>query len=149
MKFKAQAALDFLMTYGWAILLVAIVAAAIVSLGILDTGSFIGSRTFGFSQVQPTAWRLEPSGALTIKLKNNAGTDINITSIMAQYENANVTYATPVSVANGAESPIITVGSLPSQQSGGSFSIKLAINYTDTESGFPYTDTGTISGKST
>ena len=137
------------MTYGWAILLIAIVAAAIVSLGFVDTGSFIGSRSFGFSQVSPTGWRVDPSGALTLKLKNNAGSDINITSISATCDLGTVSNASAIAIANGAESTIFSVGVFPLPASSGqSYSVKISINYTDSETGFPYADSGTVSGKS-
>ena len=40
---KAQSAMEYLMTYGWAILIIAIVLAALYSLGIFSSGSLIGT----------------------------------------------------------------------------------------------------------
>ena len=40
---KAQSAMEYLMTYGWAILIIAIVLAALFSLGIFSSGSLIGT----------------------------------------------------------------------------------------------------------
>jgi len=48
---KGQAALDFLMTYGWAIALVVIVAAALFALGVFDVSNFVGTKAAGFSGV--------------------------------------------------------------------------------------------------
>jgi hypothetical protein len=147
---RGQAALDFLMTYGWALLLIAIAAAAIVSLGILDVGSFMGSRAVGFSQVVPTGWQLQ-SGTLSLKLKNDAGTDINVTSITASYNvQPPATNTSVITILDGDVSNTIPLS--PFQlgvQSGASYSMTININYTDTESGFEYVDSGTITGRST
>ncbi len=40
---KAQSAMEYLMTYGWAILIVAIVLAALFSLGVFSSGALIGT----------------------------------------------------------------------------------------------------------
>ena len=42
-KLKSQSAMEYLMTYGWAILIIAIVLAALFSLGIFSSGSLIGT----------------------------------------------------------------------------------------------------------
>jgi hypothetical protein len=135
------------MTYGWALLLIALVAAAIVSLGILDTGSFVGSRALGFSQVAPIGWSLDQSGSFRIMLKNNAGTDINVTSIRASYGSSELPYSSNVVIPNGMESGEIGVGTFFPGKPGESYTIRLNINYTDSETGFPYTDSGTLTGR--
>ncbi|MCL4380841.1 hypothetical protein M1141_01035, partial [Candidatus Marsarchaeota archaeon] len=40
---KAQSAMEYLMTYGWAILIIAAILAALDILGVFNTGTFIGS----------------------------------------------------------------------------------------------------------
>ena len=42
-KSKAQSAMEYLMTYGWAILIIAVILAALDFLGVFNTGTFIGS----------------------------------------------------------------------------------------------------------
>jgi len=53
MRMKAQAALEFLMTYGWAILIVIAVVAALYAMGVfrLPTGG-LGECSPTFHQVQ-------------------------------------------------------------------------------------------------
>ncbi len=72
---KAQSAMEYLMTYGWAILIIAIVLAALFSLGVFSSSSFLGttcvassgylcqspllhagSLTFTFGQSTGTSW---------------------------------------------------------------------------------------------
>ncbi|MGC8652322.1 MAG: hypothetical protein ACP5UH_03690 [Candidatus Micrarchaeia archaeon] len=40
---KAQSAMEYLMTYGWAILIIAIVIAALFSLGVFSSASYMGT----------------------------------------------------------------------------------------------------------
>ena len=48
---KAQSAMEYLMTYGWAILIVIIVAAALYALGIFNPQTYVGSQATGFSNL--------------------------------------------------------------------------------------------------
>ena len=40
---KAQSAMEYLMTYGWAILIIAVVLGALFSLGVFSSSSFLGT----------------------------------------------------------------------------------------------------------
>lgn len=143
-----QAGLDFLMTYGWALLLIVLIVGALFALGIFDIGTFLGSRASGFAQLQPTAWRVADSGALTMILKNNAGTDININTINATLRTETLNYSTVTSIANGRESSTITIGTFSNAPSrGSSYSVRVEITYTDVATNFQYLDAGTVTGK--
>ena len=43
LKKKAQSAMEYLMTYGWAILIIAVVLGALFSLGVFSSSSFLGT----------------------------------------------------------------------------------------------------------
>ncbi len=83
---KAQAAMEFLMTYGWAILVVLVVIGALTYFGVLNPGTFMPSRcTTGeiwltcpdFQFNSATA----PSGSIDLTLQNTGQSDIQITNI--------------------------------------------------------------------
>ncbi|MGC8676162.1 MAG: hypothetical protein ACP5T3_01420 [Candidatus Micrarchaeia archaeon] len=42
-KMRAQSAMEYLMTYGWAILIIAVVLGALFSLGVFSSSSFLGT----------------------------------------------------------------------------------------------------------
>ena len=70
---KAQSAMEYLMTYGWAILIIAIVLAALFSLGIFSSSSFTGTTciaTSGFICSSPV-WT---GGVLHVTLGQSTGT---------------------------------------------------------------------------
>ncbi len=52
---KAQSAMEYLMTYGWAILIIAVVLAALFQLGVFSGGNFSPKAQAGSCQVQKTA----------------------------------------------------------------------------------------------
>ncbi len=144
---KGQAALDFLMTYGWAIVLVVLVAGALFALGVFNTGSFVGSKASGFTQVAVKAWKVTSAGAITMKVQNQVGAPISIRYINATYTNSTVSYTTATSLANGDTSNTLTIGTLgTAPSSGASYTLTVKIGYTDTEQSFDYVDAGTLTG---
>ncbi len=46
---KAQSAMEYLMTYGWAILIIAVVLGALFSLGIFSSGALLGTSCIALS----------------------------------------------------------------------------------------------------
>ena len=149
-KVNGQAALDFMMSYGWAIALVVIVAAALFMLGIFDTNSFVGTKAYGFSGVGVKGWQMN-SGVMSVKLTNNVGQRINITGISAEVSGETKAFGgLPVGVGIGQ-----TTGALSSAAFSGAGNVSvglgyqaiLKINYTDMNNGFNATTKGTLTGK--
>lgn len=83
---RAQAAMEFLMTYGWAILVVLIVIGALAYFGMFNLNIFFQERcTFqtGF-QCDDAILQLGPNGNtanITILMQNSMGEDIKITNL--------------------------------------------------------------------
>ena len=85
MAMKAQAAMEYLMTYGWAILIVIIVAAALYALGVFNPSTWTGDRATGFTNIGAPAsgaWKVSANtpGNFQVNLRNNLPSRINITS---------------------------------------------------------------------
>ena len=145
---KGQAALDFLMTYGWALLIIFLVVSTLFSLNIFDLGAFVGNRAAGFAQIEVTDWRVSGNGVFTVMLRNSAGTPITIQQINATLGSGRVNYSGSVPMTTGQRSSTITVGTFTSQPSyGGSYTVKMNIAYNDSATGDTYIDSGTLSGK--
>ncbi len=144
---KAQAGLDFLMTYGWALLLIVLVVGALFALGIFNPNAFLGNKAAGFAQVGVVGYKVDSAGVFSVKLRNQAGTQINITSMNATLGSQTLNYGTTTQIDNGKQSGTITVGTFGSPPaSGSSYSVAMQIGYTDTSTGFAYTNTGTVTG---
>jgi hypothetical protein len=71
---KAQSAMEYLIIYGWAILIVAVVLGALYSLGVFSGAAFLGtscSAASGFYCTNPT---LSTGGVLTVTIGQATGT---------------------------------------------------------------------------
>ena len=77
---RSQSALEYMMTYGWAILIIVIVAGVLYSLGIFSPSSSIGTTITGFSGISVTAATANAS-IFEIQIINNAGYQATIDSI--------------------------------------------------------------------
>jgi hypothetical protein len=89
MSMKGQSAMEYLMTYGWAILIVIIVAAALYALGIFNPATYTGRVPTGFTTLgTPEDWRLESNGDFSIILSNRLANTITIYEIMINLSNS-------------------------------------------------------------
>ena len=80
---KGQSALEYMMTYGWAILVIVIVAAVLYSLGIFSPSSSIGTGSTGFAPFTASASSCSTSNfqvALTLGGLPGGATSADITS---------------------------------------------------------------------
>ena len=150
MKMKAQTAVEYLMTYGWAIRIVIIVGAALYALGIFNPATYTQSTATGFQgfQIPSGGWQFVGStGMLTLKTKNMAGSNIEITNVDATYAGE----AASNNTASGTFSPgteyIILVDFAATASTGAAYSIPVSITYTNLDSGLSgFTSTGTVTG---
>ncbi|MFP3215557.1 MAG: hypothetical protein RXR32_03365 [Candidatus Micrarchaeota archaeon] len=76
---KAQSAMEYLMTYGWAILIVAVVLGALYSLGVFDGAAFLGTSCIAASGFYCTNPTLSTGGVLTVTIGQATGTTFNNT----------------------------------------------------------------------
>jgi hypothetical protein len=146
---KGQAALDFLMTYGWAIALVVIIAAVLFALGIFDTSNFIGNKAAGFAGVAVKGWGLSEGGQFTIKLSNQVGVPINVTKVNITIGGVSQLADTANGLGVGADSATLntTAAAFGVQTAGTGYNAKVVISYVDTNANFNYTTSGTLTGK--
>jgi hypothetical protein len=148
---KGQTAVEYLMTYGWAILIILIVAGVLAYYGIFSPAGFLGPSAQGFSLVSVLSpWDFDSAGELTFQLENRVGSEINVTNIYADTATpmGNVVDITDVTISSGGKSAFInaTFGSLTGT-TGETYSINVALEYILTSSpGTTFNSTGTLSG---
>jgi hypothetical protein len=89
MNKRAQAALEFLTTYGWAFLVILIIIAAIAYFGILNPSKILPNRCNFGSEVQCLEYQISATGnTFKLRLKNGIGESIDVTSITLGSEGA-------------------------------------------------------------
>jgi hypothetical protein len=80
---KSQSALEYMMTYGWAILIIVIVAVILYSMGIFNPASSISSTITGFSATPVSNAICTANGILRIAVGDTTGHRILIKNISA------------------------------------------------------------------
>jgi hypothetical protein len=106
---KAQAAMEFLMTYGWAILVVLVVLGALTYFGILSPQTLLPSRCeTGETWLKCKDYKVDSAAdQITIVLENNWQYDIEISSldVTSTVHSCAVTYAagSEVEIPQGTE----------------------------------------------
>ena len=139
---KGQAAMEFLMTYGWAILAAVIAIGVLAYFGVFSPGKY----TTGTAVVTPpfyvNAWNAKTTG-VTLELKNNGGATYNITNV--EIENCG-NYTTSFTLAASASNTANVSCTLSADDN---FKGDITIKYTKSGSTVELTSTGTIAEKVT
>ena len=76
---KAQAALEFLTTYGWAFLVILIMIGTLAYFGVLSPGKILPNRCLFGTEFQCIDYRIQ-IGQIDLKLKNSVGEAIDVDS---------------------------------------------------------------------
>lgn len=148
MKNKGQGAMEYLMTYGWAILVVIIVGIVLWQSGVFGTSA---GGVSGFNKVRIEDYAYS-SGALNISFENAAGQtmktvtvsysgDVDTDGVVDSTWTGTSSWAPGKEYANSLESANATACST----SGAGYTVEVTIAYTS-EAGLNHTETGTIRG---
>jgi len=141
---KAQGAMEYLMTYGWAILVVIIVGIALFGMGILDLGGG-GTTTFtGFSKLKPIDWVCN-GNTLTVQFANGAGR--SITNVQAAGSGVATCPSGTIPRGDNATCAFTSDydGTNITCTTGEAYSIKVGISY-DAVGGLSDASVGTVKG---
>jgi hypothetical protein len=80
MRHKGQAALEFLTTYGWALLVVAVIISALAYFGVFDIEKMLPQKCFLSPDMRCSAYAVDSNG-VSLYVVNGLGYDIKITQI--------------------------------------------------------------------
>ena len=146
MKFgqrKGQAATEYLMTYGWALLAIVIVAGVLWGMGLFGGSCASASKGFAGAKVTLSDWKVTDT-SVVVSLKNAAGADITITEL--QFETTNASSVSGGIISSGGSGTL--TGTLASMgiDAGDCYTDQdLIIRYT-ISGGISHSTTGSISG---
>ena len=146
MQKKAQAAMEFLMTYGWAIL-AAIVVIAVLAIyfrpSTLVSGStFVTAPFYAVSQTVNTS-------TVQLEVKNNGGDTYTINEFAVAVTTPNgatCTGGTGLGTSLAAGGQTVLNASCSGLSAGNTFNGNIAITYTKSGSSLAQKSTGTIAG---
>ena len=150
---KSQAAMEFLMTYGWAILVVLVAIGALAYFGVLSPDRFLPARCQLPAGVACSDFRIlegttPTTGTVDIVLRNGLGFDIGTAAqpVTVSVSGCTVSDTTPNTIANGGvESYQATSCSIVAGQK---FSGDINVSYRNVDSGLDHKIQGTITGRS-
>ena len=145
---KAQSALEYLMTYGWAILIIVIVGTVLFALGVFNPAGSTALQVRGLSNFQIDDAKLLPSGNMTLSLGVKTGRTTSVTNINYGVQGlscANTADEADVSVTP-SQTKIFTLspGIICSLTMGDQLVVPMNITYTVSGSTISHTDTGQL-----
>ena len=151
---KSQSALEYMMTYGWAILIIVMVAAVLYSMGIFSPSSSVSATITGFTGLgvtQAACVNSVNNQILALYVSNTVGYTVNVTKINVTGSSNGISLSQNVSSLLGAgQSGIFYVNSACNKSSS-SYSGSVTITYTEPGQAFsgPFFSNGRLSGIST
>ena len=128
---KAQAAMDFIMTYGWAILSVFAVIGILAYFGVLSPEKYIADDCVFLQENFECISHTIASNAVSLSIRNMKGSDVEIQSLL--FEDCKIEQKSPImknSVAN------IIFNGCSFGEKGSKFKEVLKLEYKESESGF-------------
>ena len=138
---KGQAALEFLMTYGWAILVVLVAIGALAFFGVLSPDKFLPSKCSLQPGLACIDQKITP-GIVTVVVKNGYGSDITVNDVRVQNCGAAGSQGTLKNAAQSSYSVTCTTA-----LSGSKYNGILNISYTNADTGLSRTNLGDLIGK--
>ena len=136
---KSQAAMEFLMTYGWAILVVLAAIAALAYFGVLSPEKFLGEQCIVEPGLACTSSKVEPT-KITLVLAQNKGKTITIDSISVG--SCSGTFSKPM--ISGTSETFVIGGSCSNGEVKERYKGEIIIGYTEKESNLTRTARGNL-----
>ena len=160
MNRKGQAAMEFLMTYGWAIIIVLAAIGALAYFGVLSPQKLLPDRTV-FPAPLPNvdnAVISQSGNSIAIAFMNNKGVDVNVPITLADFTiKISNPAGAPACTAMGSSKPgLISNGDsfilnwtcdFSAYKLGSKFKADISFNYVNNETGQTLRQTGSVDGK--
>ncbi len=158
---KLQSAVEYLTTYSWALLIIAIVLGVLFELGLFNTNQFATPQCVISADFSCLTYYLAENGLLAINLQQATQYPINVTGILCTQNSANTMTSKPLGISGnqitmqiGANYTFFTfcyntTNGQAFTKAGSVYSGNLQINYTDLTTGFRHSDFGKLVVKAT
>lgn len=144
---KSQAALEFIMTYGWAILVVLVAIGALAYFGVLSPDRFLPAKCTLQSGIACLDHKAT-ANSLTIYVKNSLGYDLTVDSVKADQCTAQVPPPTTSLPNGGTATYILCCGAsctpVSAGNTGSKYNGNVNITYTNTDTNVQHTNQGQV-----
>ncbi|MBX4212194.1 hypothetical protein KW787_01915 [Candidatus Pacearchaeota archaeon] len=151
---KGQAAMEFLMTYGWAILAAIIAIGVLGYFGVFSPGKYITGSAILNPPFYADAWNVQSDvddvtpgtqSGVILEFKNNGGEDYDVNSVFVAGCGTN---DTSTFLKSGTSAAFIVLCSSELAE-GSTFKGDITVNYAKSGSDVDLTSTGTVAEKIT
>src|SRR3989338_7582718 len=136
---KSQAALEFIMTYGWAILVVLVAIGALAYFGVLSPDRFLPFKCTLQSGIACLDHKATAT-SLVIYVKNSLGYDLTVDAVKAEQCTA---LGSQGALSNGGSAQY----TLTCVNSGSKYNGDVNITYTNTDTSVQHTNQGEVTTK--
>jgi len=142
---KGQAAIEFLMTYGWVLLVVLIAVSALAYFGILTPGENLPETCLFFPGIACDSFKVDPNG-VTIMISNGWGKNLENVSFTIMGSGPCEGGISNIENLKDGTLEVFSIDCPENLSSGSAFKRELRINYTE-ERGLSHSKVGEISTK--
>jgi len=142
---KSQAAMEFLMTYGWAILVVLAAIAALAYFGVLSPEKFLPEKCILQPGIACVGHKVEPTQT-TLVISNGLGRTITVTKIVVGSCDENF----DVELQSGVDNTFVLNGIAAACDNGPQkekFKGDITLSYTERDTGLTKTSFGNLNTK--
>lgn len=130
MKSRAQSALEYLMTYGWALIVIVIAVGVLVALGVFNLGGTTSTCTGLPSQFVYDGHAYKSTGSFSLRLQNGLSKPISV-DFMAIKGQISAPSATIAAGSKGTVTATgLTTGAGPAGQA---YSLDVNVGYDETD----------------
>jgi len=144
---RGQAAMEFLMTYGWAILVVLIAIGALAYFGVLNPSKFLPESCTVGPGIGCDDFKVETTGAATIVLRNGLGQDLTGVTVVIDGNPADSGCDSTTMADGGTITCVWDAGTLSTGTAGTSYKEDIIFSYTISGSSVSHSKTGTLTTK--
>jgi len=137
---KSQAALEFLMTYGWAILVVLVAISALAYFGVLSPDKFLPAKCTLQSGLACLDHKATAT-SLELVIQNSLGFDITVNNVKADQCTES---GSKGPIANGEQLKLTGANALACTNPGSKYNGNLNVTYTVTETTVQHTNRGQV-----
>jgi hypothetical protein len=127
---QAQAALEYMTTYGWAILGVMISIGALSYFGFMNPSNLLPDKCDFGRQLECVDYQIKSDGSLNLIFRNNFGKSINITDVLWPQGTSlsEVGFSFPLTIDSGKTAEI-KMNMVPQKPKGSKADIILTVNF--------------------
>jgi len=134
--------MEFLMTYGWALLIVLVAVSALAYFGILNSDKFLPEKCIMPAGIACLGHKATTSD-VTLVLQNSLGTDLTVDTIRIDVDGTLLCSSSPDSAMLNGDKATFTISSCSTGTSGKKFKADVDFVYTD-DNAIQHTRTGQL-----